>query len=119
MRCIRLIHELRLNAITNNGIRLQQRLDSPPPQTSGPEVGNCAVFVTGSTIADSAQTPTVPKRLRFAWWLSERFDRIGLVIVDVKHGVELGQLKQVANLFGQLEELHVAALILGRRVGGH
>jgi hypothetical protein len=119
VRCISLSRELHLNAVISSGKCFLAPSGRLSAQTSGTEGGNCAVFVTGSASLKSAQIPMVPKRMRFAWRLTERFDRVGLVVVDVEHRVEFGQLKQVTNLFGQFEELYLAALILGRGVGGY
>jgi len=43
-----------------------------------------------------------------------RSDRACFVVVDVEYRIELGELEQVVDLLGQLEELERCALILGR-----
>lgn len=51
--------------------------------------------------------------------LLERRDGAGLVVVNVENGVELGQLQQVVNLLGQLEQFKDRALVLGSGVSAH
>src|SRR5215472_2379990 len=43
--------------------------------------------------------------------LFERFDRLALVVLDVEDGVELGDLEQVVNFLGEVEQLELAALV--------
>ena len=38
-------------------------------------------------------------------------DGLGLVIVDVKNGVELGNLQKIMNLFGEIQELQLSPLV--------
>ena len=45
--------------------------------------------------------------------LLERLDRGGFVVFHVEDGVELGDLKQVVDLLGEVQQLQFAALILG------
>ncbi len=54
----------------------------------------------------------VQKHCEAAGWprgSKEAADRRGLVGVDVKHGVQLGDLQQVANLLGEVEQLQLSA----------
>ena len=44
--------------------------------------------------------------------LRERLDRGGFVVLHVEHGVQLGDLQQVVNFLGQVEQLEFTALIL-------
>ena len=43
--------------------------------------------------------------------LCERLDRVCFVVLDVEDGVEFGDLEQVVNLFGQIQELQFAAAV--------
>src|SRR5271165_5681254 len=45
--------------------------------------------------------------------LVERFYGCGFVVFHVEDGVELGDLQQIVDFFGQVEEFEFAALILG------
>src|ERR1700691_2952682 len=51
--------------------------------------------------------------------LFEGSDGACLVVLDVEDGVELGQLEQVMNFLGQVQELDIRALVLGCRKGDH
>ena len=51
--------------------------------------------------------------------LLEGRDGASLVVVDIEDGVELGQLQQVVDLLGQLEQFEGRALILDCGVGAH
>src|ERR1700694_1274724 len=52
--------------------------------------------------------------------LGEGGDGGGLVVLDVEDGVELGDLEEVVDLLGQVEELELAACILdGGERGDH
>ena len=44
--------------------------------------------------------------------LFERFDRGCFVVFHVEDGVELGDLKQVVDLLGEVQQLQFAALVL-------
>src|SRR5262249_40580543 len=46
--------------------------------------------------------------------LLERFDGGSFVVFHVENGVELGDLEQIVDLFGEVEEFQLAALVLGR-----
>ena len=39
------------------------------------------------------------------------------VVFDVENGVELGNLQQIVNLFGEVQKLEVATLVANRREG--
>ncbi len=41
----------------------------------------------------------------------ERFDRLGLVFLDVKHGVELGDLQKIVDVLAQVHQLQLTALV--------
>src|SRR5215469_4231016 len=41
----------------------------------------------------------------------ERLDRLAFVVLDVEDGVELGDLEQVVNFLGEVEQLELAALV--------
>src|SRR5262245_31701589 len=47
--------------------------------------------------------------------LSESLHRIRLVILDVEDGVQLGDLEQVVDFFGEVQQLQLAALVLSGR----
>src|ERR1035437_3488255 len=49
--------------------------------------------------------------------LLERLDRGSFAVFHVEHGVELGNLKQIIDFLGEVQELEFAALILGRGEG--
>src|SRR5689334_21513508 len=46
-------------------------------------------------------------------------DGAGFVVVDVEHGVKLGELQNVFDLAGQVEQFESGALILGCGVGAN
>src|SRR5512140_2582258 len=54
---------------------------------------------------------------RAVWKLPEGLDGRGFVVFHVEHGVELGDLEQVVNLFREFQELQFPALVLHRGVG--
>ena len=45
--------------------------------------------------------------------LLERFDGRGFVVFHVEDGVELGDLEQIVDLLGEVQELQFATLVLG------
>src|SRR6516164_3822849 len=49
--------------------------------------------------------------------LLERLDRGGFVVLHVEDRVKLGDLEQVVDLLGEVEQLQFATLILGGREG--
>src|SRR6266567_2992538 len=49
--------------------------------------------------------------------LPERLNRRGFVVPNVKNRIELGDLQQVVDLLGQIEQLQFATLVLYRGVG--
>jgi hypothetical protein len=66
-----------------------------------------ASFVSSLQIQEPAQrcpgwSFSLSVRVRPGRGLLERCDGLGLVIIDIEDCVELGQLKQVMNLLGQL-----------------
>src|SRR5579859_2305474 len=46
--------------------------------------------------------------------LLEGGDSARFVIVDIENGIELGHLQHILHLLGQVQQLHIGALILGR-----
>src|SRR5579863_5722465 len=54
-----------------------------------------------------------PREPRAEPILLERLDGGGFVVLHVEDGVELGDLKQVVDLLGEVQEFQFAALILG------
>src|SRR6185312_12345712 len=51
------------------------------------------------------------------WLAGEGLDGAGFVVLYVEDGVELGDLEQVVNLFGEVQELQFAALVTRGGVG--
>src|SRR5258705_9777965 len=51
--------------------------------------------------------------LRRVLLLAEGLHCIRLVVLDIKDGVQLGDLEQVVNLLGEIQQLQFAALVLG------
>src|SRR5215469_18336258 len=49
--------------------------------------------------------------------LPERFDRCRLVVLHVEDGVQLGDLQQVMDLLGQVQQLQFPALVADGSVG--
>jgi len=43
--------------------------------------------------------------------LVKRFDCCRFVVFHVEHGIELGDLEQIVNFFGQIQQLEVASLV--------
>ncbi len=50
-------------------------------------------------------------------FLAERLHRAGLVISDVEDGVQLGDLQQVMNFLGQVEQFEFSTLVANRGEG--
>jgi len=46
-----------------------------------------------------------------------RGDGAGFVVVDIENGVELGELEDVLDLLGKVEELEAGTLVFGSGVG--
>jgi len=49
--------------------------------------------------------------------LPERLHRGSLVVLNVEHGIELGDLQQVVDFLGQVQQLEFAALIFYGGIG--
>src|ERR1700687_6199095 len=54
-----------------------------------------------------------------AWQLLVGGDGAGFVVVDVEDGVKLGELQNVLDLAGQVEQLESGTLILGCGIGAN
>ncbi|HEY1209053.1 MAG TPA: hypothetical protein VGE85_06780, partial [Terracidiphilus sp.] len=80
----------------------------------------------GLTIRHKKGHPA-PRNGLFYWFqlgtcpvrLLEGGDGAGLVVLDIENGVQLGQLQQIVHLLGQLQQLDLGLLILGRGIGAH
>src|SRR5271165_4672185 len=54
-------------------------------------------------------SPRRPKK--WGMWLAERLHRPGLVLSHIEDGVQLGDLQQVVNFLGQVQQFEFAALV--------
>ena len=52
-----------------------------------------------------------PRRQDRLWVLLKRFDRCRFFFFHVEHGVQLGDLQQVVDLLGQVQQFELAALV--------
>ncbi len=97
-----------------------------------PSTGDSTTGSGGAKGSRNKKAPDFPKqenatgpdcRARRPWALGEgkdlpeRFDGVRFVVLDVKDGVQLGDLQQVVDLFGEVEQLEIAALIAHRGEG--
>jgi len=85
-------------------LKLEHHARRPAP---GNDVSHPAISIRETVILSKA------KDLQFVLYqrLRKTADGLGLVVVHVEHGVELGNLEKIVNLFGKVQELELSTLV--------